>query len=160
MPSAFRRSGATNRKRVTASGLSSLPESPSWSSSSSSSASSSHRTAPASSFRPPRGVKPWQGGTYLTSVGLSDLDTILGGGQLLGSSILLEEDRLWTRDLALTLVKYWCAEVRVSFCCFVSIYQMSVADVSCWKIIVFWHQLFSFLLFFSSARLYRKVSIW
>lgn len=64
----------------------------------------------ASSFRPPRGVKPWQGGTYLTSVGLNDLDTILGGGQLLGSSILLEEDRLWTRDLALTLVKYWCVE--------------------------------------------------
>jgi hypothetical protein len=50
----------------------------------------------------------------LTSVGLNDLDSILGGGQLLGSSILLEEDRLWTRDLALTLVRYWCAEV--SFC--------------------------------------------
>lgn len=46
----------------------------------------------------------------MTSVGLNDLDSILGGGQLLGSSILLEEDRLWTRDLAQTLVKYWCAE--------------------------------------------------
>jgi len=67
-------------------------------------------TASPSSFRPPRGVKPWQGGTYLTSTGLNDFDSILGGGQLLGSSILLEEDRLWTRDLALTLVKYWCAE--------------------------------------------------
>ncbi len=68
-------------------------------------------TASPASFRPPRGVKPWQGGTYLTSTGLNDFDSILGGGQLLGSSILLEEDRLWTRDLALTLVKYWCAEV-------------------------------------------------
>jgi len=108
MPSAFR------RKRASASGLSSLPESPSSSSSSSSSSRNTNTTyrttSSASSFRPPRGVKPWQGGTYLTSVGLNDLDTILGGGQLLGSSILLEEDRLWTRDLALTLVKYWCAE--------------------------------------------------
>ena len=112
MPSAFRRSGATHRKRVTASG-SSLPENPSSSSSLSSSSLSTKNHPPAvtSSFRRFRGVKPWQGGTYLTSVGLNDLDSILGGGQLLGSSILLEEDRLWTRDLALTLVKYWCAEV-------------------------------------------------
>lgn len=29
---------------------------------------------------------------------------------MLGSTILLEEDRLCTRDLALTLMKYWCAE--------------------------------------------------
>jgi hypothetical protein len=58
-----------------------------------------------------RGVRPWPGGLYLTSVGLSDLDTILGGGQPLGTAILLEEDR-WTRDLAISLVKYWCAEVR------------------------------------------------
>merc|ERR1711957_185667 len=50
------------------------------------------------------------GGAYLTSSGLNDLDSILGGGQVLGTSILLEEDRLWTRDLAITLVKYWCAE--------------------------------------------------
>jgi hypothetical protein len=46
----------------------------------------------------------------LASVGLTDLDTILGGGQPLGTCILLQEDR-WTRDLALSLVKYWCAEV-------------------------------------------------
>jgi len=105
MPSAFRRPGATNRKRVPASGLT-LPKSPSLSSKSS----SGNRPSTASSFRPLQGVKPWQGGTYLTSVGLNDLDNILGGGQLLRTSILLEEDRLWTRDLALTLVKYWCAE--------------------------------------------------
>ena len=97
MPSAFRRSGGASRKRA-------VPT-------------SSGNPASPSSFRLPRGVKPWQGGTYLTSVGLNDLDSILGGGQLLGSSILLEEDRLWTRDLAQTLVKYWCAEVRSeSFC--------------------------------------------
>lgn len=57
-----------------------------------------------------RGVKPWAGGIHLTSSGVSDLDAILGGGQPLGTCILLEEDR-WTRDLALSLVKYWCAEV-------------------------------------------------
>jgi hypothetical protein len=57
-----------------------------------------------------RGVKPWAGGIHLTSVGLNDLDAILGGGQPLGTCILLQEDR-WTRDLALSLVKYWCAEV-------------------------------------------------
>ena len=57
-----------------------------------------------------QGVKPWAGGIHLTSVGLNDLDTILGGGQPLGTCILLREDR-WTKDLALSLVKYWCAEV-------------------------------------------------
>jgi hypothetical protein len=57
-----------------------------------------------------RGVKPWAGGIHLTSTGISDLDTILGGGQPLGTCILLEEDR-WTRDLGWSIVKYWCAEV-------------------------------------------------
>lgn len=57
-----------------------------------------------------RGIKAWTGGIHLTSVGLNDLDTILGGGQPLGTSILLQEDR-WTRDLALSLLKYWVAEV-------------------------------------------------
>ena len=56
------------------------------------------------------GVKRWTGGIHLTSVGLNDLDAILGGGQPLGTCILLQEDR-WTRDLALSLVKYWCAQV-------------------------------------------------
>lgn len=114
MPSAFRRSGSS--KRATPSGISgsSIPVSPS--STSPSSSSSSHRTAVAPAFRL-RGVKPWQGGSYLTSVGLNDLDSILGGGQVLGTSIVLEEDRLWTRDLAITLVKYWCAEVcNIMFC--------------------------------------------
>ena len=99
MPSAFRRPGGTNKKRVSPSGISEA-----------SSFSSSHRTSATPSLRL-RGVKPWQGGSYLTSVGLNDLDSILGGGQVLGTSIVLEEDRLWTRDLAITLVKYWCAEV-------------------------------------------------
>jgi len=105
MPSAFRRSGGTNRTKVSASGIS-LPKSPLTSSTSS----FNHRSPSVSSFRLPKGVKPWQGGTYLTSVGLNDLDGILGGGQILGSSILLEEDRLMTRELALTLARYWCAE--------------------------------------------------
>ncbi|KAI2511350.1 hypothetical protein MHU86_3132 [Fragilaria crotonensis] len=56
-----------------------------------------------------RGTKPWTGGITLTSVGLRDLDTILGGGQPLGTCLLLDEDR-WTRDLALCLIRYWCAE--------------------------------------------------
>lgn len=57
-----------------------------------------------------RGVKPWTGGIHLTSVGVADLDNLLGGGQPLGTCILLQEDR-WTRDLAFSLLKYWCAEV-------------------------------------------------
>jgi hypothetical protein len=57
-----------------------------------------------------KGTKPWTGGITLTSVGLRDLDAILGGGQPVGTCLLLEEDR-WTRDLALCFIKYWCAEV-------------------------------------------------
>ena len=75
---------------------------------------SSSSTQKAASLIGARGVKPWAGGIHLTSVGLNDLDAILGGGQPLGTCILIEEDR-WTRDLALSLLKYWCAEV-----CFVS----------------------------------------
>ena len=60
-----------------------------------------------------RGVKPWTGGIHLTSVGLNDLDVILGGGQPLGTCILLQEDR-FARDLAVSLMRYWCAEVRIS----------------------------------------------
>lgn len=109
MPSAFRRSGRSNQRRVSPSGVSEshVPNGPL----SSSYSSSANRNPIKSSIRPLlRGVKPWQGGSYLTSVGLNDLDSILGGGQVLGTSIILEEDRLWTRDLAHTLVKYWCAE--------------------------------------------------
>jgi hypothetical protein len=58
------------------------------------------------------GVKPWTGGIHLTSVGLNQLDNVLGGGQPLGTCIFLEDDR-WTRDLASSLLKYWCAEVSV-----------------------------------------------
>ena len=60
------------------------------------------------------GVKPWTGGIHLTSVGLNELDSLLGGGQPLGTCIFLEEDR-WTRDLSLSLLKYWCAEVSASY---------------------------------------------
>lgn len=56
-----------------------------------------------------KGTKPWTGGVTLTSVGLRDLDTILGGGQPLGTCVLVEQDRL-TPDLALVLCRYWCAE--------------------------------------------------
>jgi hypothetical protein len=110
MPSAFRRSGATSKKKVSAGGLSTSTNQSAKLLSSSSSSSNNQKNTTKSSFRLPQGVKPWQGGTYLTSVGVNDLDTILGGGQLIGSSILLEEDRLCTREIALTLVKYWCAE--------------------------------------------------
>jgi hypothetical protein len=57
-----------------------------------------------------KGTKPWIGGITLTSTGLRDLDSIVGGGQPLGTAILLEEDR-WTQDLALALARYWSAEV-------------------------------------------------
>ena len=56
------------------------------------------------------GTKPWIGGLTLTSSGLRELDAILGGGQPLGTSIMIEEDR-WTQDLALALARYWSAEV-------------------------------------------------
>ena len=57
-----------------------------------------------------KGTKPWIGGITLTSTGLRDLDSIVGGGQPLGTAILLEEDR-WTQDLALAIARYWAAEV-------------------------------------------------
>mmetsp|Transcript_27064 Transcript_27064/g.27567 ORF Transcript_27064/g.27567 Transcript_27064/m.27567 type:complete len:120 (+) Transcript_27064:127-486(+) len=110
MPSAFRRAGTTSSE-ISTSLLSSGNINTNIKNTSTVTRVS--RITP-SSYRL-RGVKPWQGGSYLTSVGLNDLDSILGGGQVLGTSILLEEDRLWTRDLAITLVKYWCAEV--GFCC-------------------------------------------
>ncbi|MGK3734157.1 MAG: hypothetical protein ACI8RD_002309 [Bacillariaceae sp.] len=107
MPSAFRRKGAqTKRVLSSPSGIASTSSSPSNTNSSNTTVSSLFRL---------RGVKPWQGGAYLTSSGLNDLDSILGGGHVLGTSILLEEDRLWTRNLAITLVKYWCAEVCFNF---------------------------------------------
>jgi hypothetical protein len=56
------------------------------------------------------GTKPWVGGATLTSSGLREFDAILGGGQPLGTAMLIEEDR-WTQDLALALVRYWAAEV-------------------------------------------------
>ena len=56
------------------------------------------------------GTKPWIGGLTLTSSGLRELDAIFGGGQPLGTWILMEEDR-WTQDLTLALVRYWAAEV-------------------------------------------------
>ena len=62
------------------------------------------------------GTKPWTGGLTLTSSGLREWDAILGGGQPLGTAILMEEDR-WTQDLALALVRYWSAEVRLMLNC-------------------------------------------
>lgn len=56
------------------------------------------------------GTKPSKGGLTLTSSGLRELDAIIGGGQPLGTAILIEEDR-WTQDLALALARYWSAEV-------------------------------------------------
>jgi len=56
-----------------------------------------------------RGTKPWVGGLTLTSTGLRELDAICGGGQPLGTAILVEEDR-WTQDLGIALARYWAAE--------------------------------------------------
>eukprot|EP00339_Tiarina_fusa_P027558 CAMPEP_0117056512 /NCGR_PEP_ID=MMETSP0472-20121206/39218_1 /TAXON_ID=693140 ORGANISM="Tiarina fusus, Strain LIS" /NCGR_SAMPLE_ID=MMETSP0472 /ASSEMBLY_ACC=CAM_ASM_000603 /LENGTH=314 /DNA_ID=CAMNT_0004773007 /DNA_START=40 /DNA_END=981 /DNA_ORIENTATION=+ len=87
-----------------------------------------------------RGVKPWAGGIHLTSAGLSDLDTILGGGQPLGTCILVEEDR-WTRDLGLSIVKYWCAEaVSQEQCLLVPVFESSVdgeAEISMESLTIF-----------------------
>lgn len=58
-----------------------------------------------------RGTKPWVGGSYLTSCGLRELDGIIGGGQPIGSCMLLEEDRY--TDLCHILARYWAAEVSV-----------------------------------------------
>ena len=92
MPSAFRRAGP--KQPSLTGGVSTSPSTP-------------------VSLLGYRGVKPWTGGIHLTSVGLNDLDVILGGGQPLGTCVLLREDR-WTRDLALSLVKYWAAEVSTA----------------------------------------------
>jgi hypothetical protein len=54
---------------------------------------------------------------------VNDLDNLLGGGQPLGTCILLQEDR-WTRDLASSLLKYWCAEVCITL--------LSVCDFDFW----------------------------
>ncbi|KAG7371474.1 PAXNEB domain containing protein [Nitzschia inconspicua] len=62
-----------------------------------------------SSFATLSGVKPWQGGLYLTSTGLQDWDVLLGGGQPLGTALLLQQDR-FTTNLAESLLKYWCSE--------------------------------------------------
>lgn len=58
-----------------------------------------------------RGTKPWVGGSYLTSCGIRELDGIIGGGQPIGSCLLLEEDRY--TDLCHILARYWAAEVSV-----------------------------------------------
>ncbi|GMI32415.1 hypothetical protein TrRE_jg4315 [Triparma retinervis] len=61
--------------------------------------------APAVSLR---GTKPWINSTTLISSGQRDLDSILGGGQVLGTSTIVLEDR-WT-DFGSTLGRYWAAE--------------------------------------------------
>mmetsp|Transcript_9363 Transcript_9363/g.20059 ORF Transcript_9363/g.20059 Transcript_9363/m.20059 type:complete len:518 (+) Transcript_9363:128-1681(+) len=55
------------------------------------------------------GTKPWTGGLTLSSSGLREIDAILGGGQPLGTCILVEEDRL-TYDLGMCIARYWAAE--------------------------------------------------
>lgn len=57
-----------------------------------------------------RGTKAWTGGMTLTSFGHNEMDVILGGGQPLGTCILIKDDR-WTQgDLTELLVKYWLSE--------------------------------------------------
>ena len=55
------------------------------------------------------GTKNWTGGLTLISSGLREIDAILGGGQPLGTAILIEEDRL-SFDLGMCLARYWGAE--------------------------------------------------
>jgi len=57
---------------------------------------------------PHRGTKPWTGGAHLTSSGLREFDSILGGGQPIGTCLLVQEDRY--TDLCHVLVRYWAAE--------------------------------------------------
>lgn len=59
------------------------------------------------------GTKPWTGGLTLSSSGLREIDAILGGGQPLGTCILVEEDRL-TFDLGMCIARYWAAEAVAS----------------------------------------------
>mmetsp|Transcript_4826 Transcript_4826/g.9689 ORF Transcript_4826/g.9689 Transcript_4826/m.9689 type:complete len:431 (-) Transcript_4826:28-1320(-) len=54
------------------------------------------------------GTKPWINSTTLISTGHRDLDAILGGGQVLGTSALVLVDR-WS-DFGSTLGRYWAAE--------------------------------------------------
>ena len=51
-----------------------------------------------------KGTRPWLGGMTRTSSGLQEIDAILGGGQPLGTVLLMEEDR-WTQDLALAITR-------------------------------------------------------
>ena len=51
-----------------------------------------------------KGTRPWLGGMTRTSSGLREIDAILGGGQPLGTVLLMEEDR-WTQDLALAITR-------------------------------------------------------
>jgi elongator complex protein 4 len=53
-------------------------------------------------------MKPWLNGQYMVSSGLRQLDTILGGGLVLGTALLLEEDV--HSDHARTLLAYAMAE--------------------------------------------------
>jgi hypothetical protein len=55
------------------------------------------------------GTKNWTGGLTLISTGLREIDAILGGGQPLGTAVLVEEDRL-SFDLGVCLARYWGAE--------------------------------------------------
>ncbi len=98
-------------RKTTATKTSALPISGRATSSTSASfpGSSTNSSAPSSVFER-IGTKPWVGGLTLTSSGLRELDAIYGGGQPLGTAVLVEEDR-WTQDLALALVRYWSAEV-------------------------------------------------
>lgn len=70
-------------------------------------ASESLPAAPAIARLP--GTKNWTGGLTLLSTGLREIDAILGGGQPLGTAILVEEDRL-SFDLGMCLARYWGAE--------------------------------------------------
>ena len=113
MSSSFRRSGTnfkstTFRKSINASKQrddyqfnqkkqnldDSISLSPSWKGSKKDSNSSfNHNSHSTSTFRR-RGTKPWTGGLTLTSFGHREMDAIIGGGQPLGTTILLEVGKI------------------------------------------------------------------
>jgi len=55
-----------------------------------------------------QGTKSWINSSTLISTGNRDLDSILGGGQSLQTSLLIEEDRF--SDYGMTFARYWGAE--------------------------------------------------
>mmetsp|Transcript_30124 Transcript_30124/g.73181 ORF Transcript_30124/g.73181 Transcript_30124/m.73181 type:complete len:501 (+) Transcript_30124:132-1634(+) len=66
-------------------------------------------TVTGTGFSSLQGVRPGTSMTYKTSTGLAEFDNLLDGGQLVNTSLMIQEDHL-TGDIARAIVRYWCAE--------------------------------------------------